>query len=170
MLFGLVMTLHFGLFHIVALYWQSRGRDVRPIMNSPLLATSVNDFWSHRWNLAFRDYSSKFLFIPLARSLSPRAAIFGGYLFSGMIHELAISIPASGGYGLPTLYFLMQAAGILTERRLKHSGIDLTTGFRGRTWTALIVAPGVLILFHPPFVTVVAAPLADILTSTFYGV
>ena len=168
-LVGLVMTLHFGLFHLVALVWQSRSRDVRPIMNSPLLATSVNDFWTHRWNLAFRDYASKFLFVPLARSLSPTVAVIVGYLFSGIIHELAISVPAGGGYGLPTAYFLIQAVGILTERRLRRSGIDLTTGFRGRIWAVLIVAPGVLVLFPPPFVTAVAAPLADLINSVVFG-
>ena len=65
-LVGLVFLLHFGTFHMAAMFWRRHGRGVQPIMNAPILATSVTEFWSRRWNLAFRDYASPFLFVPLA--------------------------------------------------------------------------------------------------------
>ena len=158
-LVGAVFMLHFGSFHVAALFWRSRGRNVRPIMNVPILSTSVSDFWSKRWNLAFRDYAHPFLFKPLARKFSPITAVAVGYLFSGLVHELAISVPAGGGYGLPTLYFTLQGIAILVERKLSKNGWNLQSGGAGWCWTLLVTAPGAFLLFHPPFLRVVVSPV-----------
>ncbi len=159
-LVGVVFMLHFGSFHLLALYWRIQGRDVRPIMNWPILATSVSDFWSKRWNLAFRDYAHPFLFKPLARKWSPIAAVLIGYLFSGIVHELAISVPAHGGYGLPTLYFTLQGLAILLERFFALKG-----GLRGWCWTLIVTTPSALIMFHPPFVRTIVVPLIQTLAD-----
>jgi predicted DCC family thiol-disulfide oxidoreductase YuxK len=52
---GLIFILHFGLLHLNVLGLQAIGLSAKPIMNHPLHATSVADFWGSRWNLAFRD-------------------------------------------------------------------------------------------------------------------
>lgn len=160
-LLGVVFMLHFGSFHLLALWWQSRGRAVRPIMNAPILATSVSEFWGKRWNLAFRDYASAFLFRPLARKWSPVTALLCGYVFSGIVHEMAISVPAGGGYGLPTLYFALQGLAMLAERRLGLNG-----GAAGWFWTFSITAPTAFFLFHPPFVNRVVVPLIEVLPAS----
>lgn len=157
---GIAFIFHFGSFHLLALYWRTQGRDVRPIMNAPILATSVSEFWSKRWNLAFRDYAHPFLFKPLARKGSPKAAVAIGYLFSGVVHELAISVPAYGGYGLPTLYFTLQGLAILLERFAGLKG-----GLRGWCWTLIVTAPSALLLFHPRFVRTVVLPLVQTLAD-----
>lgn len=160
-LIGVVFLLHFGTFHLAALFWRSRGRDVKPIMNAPILATSVAEFWSRRWNLAFRDYASPFLFVPLMRKTNSAFAVLAGYTFSGLIHEIAISVPAGGGYGLPTLYFTIQGTAMLIERSAEKRGIMLTNGLLGRCWTAIVTVPGAFILFHPAFVRAVVLPVVD---------
>jgi hypothetical protein len=66
-LVGLAFVLHFGTFHILSCGWRRLGRDAKPLMNWPLLGTSVADFWGRRWNLAFRDLTHRFLFQPLTR-------------------------------------------------------------------------------------------------------
>lgn len=164
-LIGTVFVLHFGGFHLLAIFWRARGRAVTPIMNAPVLATSVSDFWSKRWNLAFRDYAYPNLFKPLARRWSPALAVGGGYAFSGIVHELAISLPAGAGYGLPTLYFTLQGIAILVERRLAKTGIRIRGGWRGWSWTALVTAPAALILFHPPFIRSVVVPLVEFIRA-----
>ncbi len=156
---GVVFFLHFGTFHLAALAWRHLNRDVRPIMNAPILSTSVNEFWSRRWNRAFRDYASPYLFVPLARMTSPAAAVLIGYVFSGIVHELAISVPAGGGYGLPTLYFGIQGIAVVLERFLLRIGFAITGGARGWIWTAVVVGPAAFLLFHPPFIRRVVLPL-----------
>jgi len=160
-LIGIAFLLHFGTFHMAALFWRSRGRDVKPIMNAPILATSVTEFWSRRWNLAFRDYASPLLFVPLMRRTHPAVAVLAGYMFSGLVHELAISVPARGGHGLPTLYFAIQGAAILIERATAKRGVRLTNGICGWIWTAIVTVPGAYLLFHPPFVRAVVLPVVD---------
>lgn len=160
-LVGIVFLLHFGTFHLAALFRRSRGRDVKPIMNAPIMATSVTEFWSRRWNLAFRDYASPFLFVPLMRKTNSAVAVLAGYTFSGLVHEIAISVPAQGGYGLPTLYFALQGAAMLIERAAEKRGIMLTSGIRGWCWTALVTIPGAYFLFHPAFTGAVVLPVVD---------
>lgn len=157
-LIGIVFLLHFGTFHLAALFWRSLGRNVKPIMNAPILATSVAEFWSRRWNLAFRDYASPFLFVPLMRKTNSAVAVFAGYTFSGLVHEIAISVPARGGYGLPTLYFAIQGAAMLIERAAEKRGIKVTSGIRGWCWTAVITIPAASVLFHPPFIRAIVLP------------
>jgi len=36
---GIVMTLHFGLFHLLSLGWRRRGVDAPPIINAPAAAS-----------------------------------------------------------------------------------------------------------------------------------
>ncbi len=147
---GIVLMLHFGVLHLLAIAWRLRGIAVTPLMDRPLSATSVTDFWSRRWNLAFRDFAHRFVFRPLRRSAGPRPALVAVYLFSGIAHEIVISLPARGGWGLPTLYFAIQAAATLGERRLAARN--------RRSLFFLATALPVPLLFHPSFLGNVIAP------------
>ncbi len=159
---GLVMVLHFGAFHLLALTWRCLGRQVRPIMYQPLLATSVGDFWSHRWNLAFRDFAHLFVMRPLARRWNGTVAMWGCFMFSGLVHELAISVPAQAGFGWPLAYFLLQAVGVSFERSSVGRQFGIKNRWTGWVFACLVVGPPALFLFHPPFVTTVILPLVGI--------
>jgi hypothetical protein len=156
---GIVFMLHFGGFHVLALIWQGLGRDVHPIMRAPVCATSVGEFWSQRWNLAFRDFSSQFLMRPLSRRFGSQGAAWSVFLFSGIVHDLAISVPAGAGFGLPTAYFVLQAFAAWFERSGTGRGLGLRSGIRGRVFTFLVILPAAYLLFHPPFVLDVILPL-----------
>jgi hypothetical protein len=156
---GIVMVLHFGAFHLLALCWRCLGREVRPIMHQPLLATSVADFWSNRWNLAFRDFANQFVMRPIARRWKGATAMWSCFVFSGLVHELAISVPARAGYGLPLAYFLLQAAGASFERSGWGQKIGLRRNWRGWLFAFLLIGPPAYFLFHPPFVLNVILPV-----------
>jgi len=147
---GIILTLHFGLFHLLAIGWRAAGLDAEPIMEAPLRSKSVSEFWGRRWNGAFNRLALDFVFRPLARWQGIRIATLAAFLVSGLIHELVISLPAAGGYSLPTAYFLLQGIGILTERALPQ--------IRGQIFTIVITAAPAFWLFHPPFVRNVILP------------
>lgn len=156
---GLVLMLHFGALGLIAVAWQRAGVEAKPLMNAPLLSTSVADFWGRRWNTAFRDLSTQLLFRPLARRWGIGVASWAVFLFSGVVHDLVISVPAGGGYGLPTAYFLLQGMAIQLERsalfaRLK---LDSTAARRCFAW-AVVLGPAGL-LFHEPFRAAVILPM-----------
>lgn len=165
---GIALFLHCGLIHLSALIWNTTGRPVVPIMNAPLFASSVSEFWSKRWNLAFRDYAHVAVFSPLVRRLGGAGAVFAGFVFSGIIHDLAISVPARGGYGRPSLYFILQAVAVLLERKLQKSGVDLEGRWRGRIWTTAWVVGPILLLFHRPFILNVILPIIKAINGFLY--
>ena len=156
---GIVFCMHFGYSHITAVVLRARGRLVTPIMNRPAIASSVSEFWGKRWNLAFRDYAHVTLFIPLARKWGAAIGSIAGFVFSGVIHELAISLPARGGYGWPMLYFLIQGLGVLGERQFTKWGWWKPGSVASRCWAVAVVALPVPLLFHQAFVTKVIVPI-----------
>jgi len=162
---GLVLALHFGLFHLLSCVWRRVGVPARPVMRVPIAATSLQEFWGGRWNTAFRDLAHRFVFVPLSRSLGPRAAIVLTYLFSGVVHDLVITVPAGGGYGGPTGYFLLQSAGMFVERSIVGRRFGLADGLRGRLFTLVVVIGPVAMLFPEPFVTRVAWPFVAAVTT-----
>ena len=158
-LVGLILLLHFGLFHLVALGWQTRGVSAEPIMRSPLRSTSPSEFWGRRWNLGFRYLSHTYVFQPLRPLIGSAGATVAAFLASGVIHDLVISLPAQGGYLLPTAYFAIQAAGVLIERSAPGRRLLLGAGWSGRAFTLAVTAGPVMLLFHEPFISNVAVPM-----------
>jgi len=155
---GLIFVLHFGVFSVLANLWRRLGAAVTPIMNCPIAATSAAEFWGRRWNVAFRDLAHVLVFRPVARRFGLGTALWTSFAVSGLVHELVISVPAGAGSGLPTAYFLLQAAGITLERRVFRGA--MTAERRTSRWlfTHAFTALPAFFLFHPPFVERVMIP------------
>jgi predicted DCC family thiol-disulfide oxidoreductase YuxK len=163
---GLVFMLHFGFFHLLELIWRRAGVAVEPIMRAPILSQSLGEFWGQRWNLAFSQLAHDFGFMPLRRRLGIAGATLAVFAGSGLIHELVISVPARGGYGLPTAYFLVQGLGVIFERTTFAKQIGLGRGWRGWIFTAIVAAGPAFWLFHPPFVRNVILPMLQAIGAT----
>lgn len=155
---GLILLLHFGSFHLLSCAWRAIGVDARPLMNYPLASVSVSEFWGRRWNTAFRDLTHRFLFRPLTVKVGPRWALVVGFVFSGLIHDLVISVPAVGGYGWPTLFFAIQVPALLVERSRFGQAMGLGQGWRSWLFTMTVLVLPVYGLFHPPFVRNIMVP------------
>jgi hypothetical protein len=156
---GLILLLHSGTFHLAALAWRRAGVAVEPLMDNPLAAASLAEFWGRRWNRAFRDLVDTLIFRPLVRSHGPRNTSWYVFLFSGLAHDLVITVPAGGGYGLPTLYFLLQAAVLdLTRSRLGKTW-NLRQGLRARLIAIVTLVAPLGLLAPRPFVENCILPL-----------
>jgi len=158
---GVVLMLHFGLFRVLTGFWRSRGYDVRPIMNAPLAATSVSDFWGRRWNTAFRDLTARCIFRPTARRYGSATATWASFLFSGIVHDVVISLPAGAGYGQPTLYFLLQALAVQFERSGLAERYLLRRPIMRRAFAFVAILAPVNLLFHAPFRQDVVIPFME---------
>lgn len=155
---ALLAVAHFGLLHLVVSLWKLVGLNLKPLMNAPWRALTVAEFWGQRWNTAFRDLVHRHIFLPTLRRHGQLSAMLCVFIASGLIHEIAISVPARAGYGGPTLYFLIQAAAMFVERKAPES--RTAPGRIARrivTWIALLLP--VPLLFHEPFRDRVIAPL-----------
>lgn len=163
---GLLFCLHFGLFHLLSLAWNAAGYRVQPIMHAPCLAESVAEFWGRRWNRAFRDMSQQLIVRPCRALFGRRGLMFAVFAVSGLLHEAVISVPAGGGYGGPTVYFLIQAAGMAIQRSAGIRRHGFERGFRGWLLTAAFVLAPLPLLFHPSFLRNVVAPFVEFIGST----
>lgn len=155
---GIVLVLHFGILHLLSCTWRRFGMPARPLMNKPLASTSLSEFWGRRWNTAFRDLTYRFLFRPCRLWFGPRAGILAGFLFSGVIHDVVISVPARGGYGGPTVFFAIQGAAMLVERSAFGRQAGLDAGWPGRLFAIVVLLAPAGLLFHRPFVIGIIVP------------
>ncbi len=159
---GLLLMFHFGLFHILSVAWRHIGIDATPIMRTPLFAASLADFWGKRWNLAFRDWAHTFVFRPSLARFGAAAATLFVFLFSGIVHDVVVSIPAGAGYGMPTAYFLLQGAALLFERTDFAKQLGLGRGGPiSRVYALVVVLAPAGILFHRPFIENVIYPMLN---------
>jgi hypothetical protein len=81
------------------------------------------------------------------------------FVVSGVVHDAVISIPARGGFGLPTLYFVIQGVGVLFERSRLGKRLGTRKGVSGRLFCAAVTLGPVFLLFHRPFVERVVIPM-----------
>jgi Membrane bound O-acyl transferase family len=151
---GLSLMLHFGFFDLVAGFYRLRGVPVGKLFRAPLEARSLSEFWSRRWNIGFSEMIALVVHRPVRRNAGESAALAASFLASGLLHELAISVPVRAGYGLPTTYFLLHGALVGIERRMGRSP--------GQLWTIFWLAAPLPLLFHPPFLRGVIWPLVGL--------
>ena len=156
---GLIFLGHFGLLELLSCLWRARGIHARPLMDNPWQAANLSDFWGRRWNTAFRDLAYRLVLLPVTRRFGSTAAMTAVFLFSGFIHDFVISTSSRGGYGLPTLYFLIQGAATLLQRTAAARRLGFDAGWHGWTVTMLVVFAPAGLLFNGPWRNNVILPL-----------
>ncbi|HVR38913.1 MAG TPA: membrane bound O-acyl transferase family-domain-containing protein [Thermoanaerobaculia bacterium] len=143
---ALSLMLHFGVLTIATAAWRAAGFDAEDLFRKPWRAQSLGEFWSRRWNIGFSDMMSVLVNRPIAARFGRNAGVMAAFLASGLLHEIAISIPARGGYGLPTLYFALHGALV-------------AAGVRGRITMLVALLLPLPLCFHAPFLRAVIIPM-----------
>lgn len=163
LLTGFSLILHFGMLGISAGMWRFSGVNTYFLFRAPAKATSLTEFWSKRWNIAFSEMTSLTIFRPLKNKIGAPVALMLAFMFSGLLHELALSVPVNSGYGLPMLYFIIQGALVLLEKALNYNKVMfLRHKALAHIWTLFwVIAPSPL-LFHAKFIKEIVWPLAGL--------
>jgi alginate O-acetyltransferase complex protein AlgI len=160
LLVGLSLMIHFGVFNVVAGAWCQFGADARQLFRAPLLSKSLTEFWGRRWNLAFSEMTALGVYRPLGERFGRGPATVLAFLASGLLHELAISVPVRAGYGLPLLYFTLHGGLMMVERRLRRAGRPIEGfGWWARAWVIGWLVLPLPILFQPWFLRGVVWPI-----------
>jgi alginate O-acetyltransferase complex protein AlgI len=139
---AILLAVHVGAADVLPWILRACGFDVPLLFDRPWVSRSLAEFWGARWNLAFVEMNRRLFLRGVRRRLGPDGTRFALFALSGSLHEIAISIPANGGWGLPLGYFLLQGALVAIEKRFRIAN---------RAWTWFwIVAPSPW-LFHSAF-------------------
>jgi len=161
LLVGFSLVLHFGMLGISAGTWRLKGVNTYLLFKSPAKSMSLTEFWSKRWNVAFSEMTSITIFRPLRNRIRGATALMVAFIFSGLLHEIALSVPVNAGYGLPTLYFIIQGSLVLLEKVLSGNKVKfLQDKIYARVWTLFWVITPMPLLFHGQFIKQVLWPLA----------
>ncbi|UOE47322.1 membrane bound O-acyl transferase family-domain-containing protein [Mucilaginibacter sp. SMC90] len=160
LLVALSLILHFGLLSIGAGQWRLMGVNTYYLFRQPAKSMTLTEFWGKRWNLAFIEMTTIAIFRPLRGKIGKAGALAVAFLFSGLLHELALSVPVNGGYGLPMLYFVIQGVVLLIEKRLiSRNAAFLKHPVLARLWVFFWLVVPMPLLFHAQFIKLVVWPL-----------
>lgn len=151
-------VLHFGVFDLLAAAWRHANVPVEKLFVCPVVALSLADFWGKRWNRAFSAFAHDLLFVPTTRCLGSTGGTLLVFGFSGLVHELMISVPAGGGYGGPVLYFLIQGILVVLENIRALRALLRRRPLCARVWTAVAILAPLPLLFHIPFLQRIVLP------------
>jgi len=163
LLLAFSLILHFGLLSISAGMWRLSGASTYYLFKTPAKAKTLSEFWSKRWNLAFSEMTSITIFRPLKDKTGNITALIIAFAFSGLLHELALSVPVNSGYGLPLLYFIIQGIIVIVEKGLLTRKIKfLQNSVLARVWVFFWLVVPMPLLFHGQFINSVVWPLAGL--------
>jgi Membrane bound O-acyl transferase family len=153
--FVILLTFHCGLSDVVSGGLRRAGYPVRRLFCDPLASRSLREFWGSRWNTAFVEMN-RVIVLPWLRPRLGRTAYPAAFLLSGLLHELAISLPVRTGFGLPTAYFALHAVATSVEHPLR---VARWPRWLARLWTWALVLVPLPLLFHRAFRDALVLPL-----------
>jgi alginate O-acetyltransferase complex protein AlgI len=160
-LIGLSLVLHFGLLNLCTAGWRFMGVEVKELFRAPYKSKSIKEFWGKRWNLAFSEMTALIIYKPLKEKYPSVVAMLAAFLFSGLLHEIAISFPVHSGYGLPMLYFVIHAGVMIMEDKSSSIKKLLTNQWAAHIWVLGWIIGPLPFLFHTNFIEQVLKPIRN---------
>lgn len=170
LLTGLSFIVHFGILNFSTAVWRMLGVDVSELFRSPYKSRSLKEFWGKRWNVAFSEMTALISYRPLKKRIGVEKAMMTSFLLSGFLHEIAISLPARSGYGLPMAYFGIQGLAMYLESKLPLLQRITRHHILSRLWVFSLLVLPMPMLFHADFMHNVLIPLRDLLLQIGYAI
>lgn len=162
-LVSLSLILHFGILSISAGVWRFVGADTYLLFRQPAKSNSLAEFWGRRWNLAFIEMLSIAILRPLKTKIGNTTAVLLSFLLSGLLHEVAITLPVSAGFGGPTFYFIIQGCAVVAEKKMeKQNSIFLKNKLAAKLWVLFWLIAPIHFLFPSAFIEQIVWPLANL--------
>lgn len=91
------------------------GIHLAEMFKAPPLARSPLDFWSHRWNLIFKTWAYRNVFLPAGGLRRPLRGMLWVFAMSAIVHEYIVFASVGRTEGHMTAFFALHgAATILT--------------------------------------------------------
>jgi hypothetical protein len=165
LLAGLSLILHFGILNLSTAAWRALGVNVSELFRSPFRSKSLKEFWGKRWNIAFSEMTALIAYRPLKTKIGVEKAVIVSFLLSGLLHEIAISLPVRVGYGLPLIYFGIHAFAMHLEAKSPLIQKIIRHKFLSHVWVMTLLVLPMPLLFHPAFMQHVLIPLRTLLLA-----
>lgn len=100
---------------------------------------------------------------PLKATVGIENAVISSFLLSGLLHEIAISLPVDTGYGLPMTYFAIHAGAMQLETKSSFVQRIIRHKVLCHVWVITLLIAPMPLLFHHDFIQQVLAPLRALL-------
>ena len=149
MFFPMSLGFHFGALRVLKGGLRRAGFPVRTLFPNVLRARGLGDFWSFRWNVGYSQMMQRLVGRPVDRCFGRAWGVMAVFFVSGLLHEVAITLPVNAGYGLPTLYFSVHGLLVVLETKWGRSF--------GKVGALLLVMVPLGFLFPPEFQSEVIA-------------
>jgi alginate O-acetyltransferase complex protein AlgI len=117
MFIPLSLGFHFGVLRILKGTLRYFGFPVRTLFPNLLETNGIADFWSRRWNIGYSQMMQRIVGRPIESIAGKSAGVMAVFFISGLLHEVAITLPVMSGFGLPTLYFTLHGFLTLLEKK-----------------------------------------------------
>jgi hypothetical protein len=166
LLVGLSLILHFGILNLCTAFWRSFGVNVPELFQAPYKSKSLKEFWGKRWNIAFSEMTALIAYRPLKAKVGIEKALIISFLLSGLLHEVAISLPVMAGFGLPMIYFAIHAFAMHLEANSIFLQKLLQRKWLAHLWVMSLLIVPMPLLFHRDFIERVLVPLRTLILQS----
>jgi alginate O-acetyltransferase complex protein AlgI len=142
------------------------GVNVSELFQSPYKSRSLKEFWGKRWNIAFSEMTALISYRPLKTRVGIKKALIISFLLSGLLHEIAISLPVMAGFGLPMIYFVIHASAMHLEGHFIFIQRIAQHRFLSHIWVMSWLLLPMPLLFHHEFIQQVLVPLRTLILQS----
>jgi Membrane bound O-acyl transferase family len=156
----LSLGFHFGVLRVLKGMLRWSGFPVRTIFPNLLEAKGIADFWSRRWNVGYSQMMQRLVGRHVEAKYGKGSGVMAVFMASGLLHEIAITVPVRSGYGFPTLYFFLHGILTLWEGRSNRQ--------IGKIPALVAVGAPLPWLFPPTFQDEVIVPVIEVV-GRFFG-